>query len=198
MNQDAPEDAYYNSRLTGLFLQDNLKLHPRLTANLGLRRGCSEATDGSTESGTDIRSGSTIHGASEGAAGSAFRWRQGRGARSRAGSLESRIFAGRFGLGPFGNGKTAIRAGAEIFFGSVSGNGWGTVENSQPFAVRQQFSNPASLSNPYANLPGGVSPFPYVYSLATARFVTPAGLLPIALDFRWPYSYQLNLTVQRK
>lgn len=99
---------------------------------------------------------------------------------------------------PVGDGKTAIRAGAGIFFGSVSGNGWGTVENSQPFAVRQQFSTVTSLTHPYAALPGGVSPFPYVYTPQTARFITPAGLLPIALNFEWPYSYQMNLTVQRQ
>jgi hypothetical protein len=99
---------------------------------------------------------------------------------------------------PFGDGKTAIRAAAGIFFGSVSGNGWGTVENSQPFAVRQQFSNVASFTHPYANLPGGVSPFPYVYTPSTARYITPAGLLPIAENFQWPYSYQLNFTIQRE
>ena len=82
----------------------------------------------------------------------------------------------------FGDGKTAVRAGVGIFFGSVSGNGWGTVENSQPFAVRQQFTNVASLTHPYAALPGGVSPFPYEYTPATARFILPAGLLPIDLN----------------
>ena len=80
----------------------------------------------------------------------------------------------------------------------MSGNGWGTVENSQPFAVRAQYSNVASLTHTYANFPGGVSPYPYVYSPSTARFITPSGLLPIALDFQWPYSYQFNFTVQRQ
>ena len=28
--------------------------------------------------------------------------------------------------------------------------------------------------------------------------MTPAGLLPILFDFTWPYSYQLNFTVQRE
>ena len=30
MNQDAPENAYYNSWFTGLFIQDDFKVHPRL------------------------------------------------------------------------------------------------------------------------------------------------------------------------
>jgi hypothetical protein len=99
---------------------------------------------------------------------------------------------------PFGDGKTAVRAGAGIFYGSVSGNGWGTVENSPPFAVRDQFSNVASLTHPYADFPGGLDPYPYVYSPTTARYILPAALLPIALNFQWPFSYQLNFTIQRE
>src|SRR5262249_36860542 len=66
------------------------------------------------------------------------------------------------------------------------------------FAVRAQFSNITSLTHVYSAFPGGVSPYPYVYSPSTARFITPSALLPIALDFQWPYSYQLNFTVQRQ
>jgi hypothetical protein len=198
MNQDAPENAYYNSWFTGLFLQDDFKLHPRLTVNLGLRWDVqTPPTDPQNREQTFVRGiQSTVlpsaplglllvgdPGVERGVIPT--RWSH---------------VSPRLGLAwdPFGDGKTAVRAGAGIFFGSVSGNGWGTVENSQPFAIRQQFSNVASLTNPYGNLPGGVSPFPYVYSLATARFVTPAGLLPIALDFQWPYSYQFNFTIQRE
>ena len=198
MNQDAPENAYYNSWFAGLFLQDDFKIHPRLTVNLGLRYDIqTPPTDPQNRQQTFVpgAKSTVLPNAPLGllVVGDAGLER---------GVIPTRKdhVSPRLGIAwdPFGDGKTAIRAGAGIFFGSVSGNGWGTVENSQPFAVRQQFSNVASLTNPYANLPGGVSPFPYLYSPSNARFIFPAGLLPIDLNFRWPYSYQLNFTMQRQ
>ncbi len=198
MNQDAPENALYNFWLAGLFLQDDFKIHSRLTLNLGLRYDVqTPPTDPQNREETFVpgRQSVTLPGAPPGVLVVGDPGVERGVILTRWGHVSPRL-----GLAwdPFGDGKTAIRAGAGIFFGSVSGNGWGTVENSQPFAVRQQFSNPASFTHPYASLPGGVSPFPYVYTPATARFITPAGLLPIALDFKWPFSYQMNLTIQRQ
>jgi len=46
--------------------------------------------------------------------------------------------------------------------------------------------------------PGGVSPFPFVYSPKSPGFIFPAGIYGIAPDFRWPYTYQLNFSVERQ
>ena len=174
------------------------KLHPRLTVNLGLRYDLqTPPTDPQNREQTFVpgRQSQVLPSAPAGLliVGDP-------GVARGVVELRKNHFSPRVGLAwdPFGDGKTSVRAGGGIFYGSVSGNGWGTVENSQPFAVRQQFSNPASFTHPYANLPGGVSPFPYEYSLATARFILPAGLLPIDLQFQWPLSYQFNFTVQRQ
>ena len=198
MNQDAPEDALYNFWMGGLFVQDDFKIHPRLTFNLGLRYDVqTPPTDPQNREETWVpgQQSKTIPSAPLGllVVGDA-------GVERGVVPTRWHHIAPRLGVAwdPFGDGKTAIRAGAGIFYGSVSGNGWGTVENSQPFAVRAQYSNVASLTHPYANFPGGVSPYPYVYTPSTARFITPSGLLPIALDFQWPYSYQFNFTIQRQ
>jgi hypothetical protein len=101
---------------------------------------------------------------------------------------------------PFGDGKTAIRAGAGIFYGSVSGNQWNTTSNFEPFAIRLTFTNNdsatkstgASLSNPYKGLVGG-DPFPY-----GGQFVTGGSIFGPSPNFQWPYTYQLNFSVQRQ
>ena len=198
MNQDAPETALYNFFQTGLFVQDDFKALPRLTINLGLRYDIqTPPTDPQDRELTFVpgRQSTVIPTAPAGVlvVGDA-------GLTRGVVPVRKNQVSPRVGLAwdPFGDGKTAVRAGAGIFYGSVSGNGWGTVENSQPFAVRQQFTNVASLTHPYAALPGGVSPFPYVYTPSSARFILPAGLLPIDLAFLWPQSYQFNFAIQRQ
>jgi hypothetical protein len=99
---------------------------------------------------------------------------------------------------PFGNGKTAIRSAFGIFYGSVSGNLWNSSSDNQPFAIRQQFNDVKTLSDPYGDLPGGQSPYPYNYSPAAPRFFQPAAVSGISLDYTSPYSYQMNVSVQRQ
>jgi len=101
---------------------------------------------------------------------------------------------------PFGDGKTAIRAGAGMFYGSVSGNQWNTTSNFEPFAIRLTFNNNnsatkstgATLSNPYRNLQGG-DPFPY-----NGQFVNGGSVFGPSPNFKWPYTYQMNFSVQRQ
>ena len=109
-----------------------------------------------------------------------------------------------FAWDPFGNGKTSIRGAAGLFYGSISGNEWNTMTNFQPFSTRLTFTNinqrttaagvplGASLSNPYNAFVGG-NPFPY-----RGTFVTGGGLFAVAEDFRWPHTYQINVSVQRQ
>jgi hypothetical protein len=109
-------------------------------------------------------------------------------------------FSPRIGIAwdPFGDGKTAIRGAFGIFYGSISGNLWNTSSDNQPFAIRQQFNDVKSLSDPYGNLPGGVSPYPYNYSPTAPKFFQPAAVSGIGLDYTSPYSYQMNFSVQRQ
>ena len=67
-------------------------------------------------------------------------------------------FAPRFGLAwdPFGDGKTSVRAGAGVYYGSMGGNMANGTADRPPFTIRQQFTNVKSFTDPYGNLPGGV------------------------------------------
>jgi hypothetical protein len=200
MNQDAPITAMDNFWTWALFAQDDFRIHPRLTLNLGLRWDVQTApTDpfdreatfklgvqSQVLKGANVPTGLLVVGDPG----------VGRGIVD----TPMKHFSPRVGLAwdPFGNGRTSIRAGAGVFYGSVSGNEWNSTSNFQPFAVRQQFNNIQSLTNPYGLLPGGVSPFPFSYNPNSPQFIFPASIYGIAPDFRWPYTYQFNFSVQRE
>jgi hypothetical protein len=106
---------------------------------------------------------------------------------------------------PFGDGKTSIRAGAGVFYGSVSGNQWNTTTNFEPFSIRlNPFPNinqktsaagvplGATLRNPYNAFPGG-NPFPY-----KGTFVAGGSIFGASKNFQWPYTYQLNVSIARQ
>ena len=64
--------------------------------------------------------------------------------------------------------------------------------------MRQSFPTVYTLSDPYHNLPGGVSPFPFNYSPTSPRFTAPSQVFGPSLDFVWPVSYQTNVSVQKE
>ena len=68
----------------------------------------------------------------------------------------------------------------------------------QPFAVRQQFNDVKSITDPYGNVPGG-SPFPVqLFSIRVRGYLANAAVTGISTEFVWPYTYQMNFTVQRE
>jgi len=200
MNQDAPITAIDDFWTGALFIQDDYRIAPRLTLNLGLRYELQtpptdpfnrEATfEAGVQSqllkGSNVPVGLLVAGDP--------------GIPRGIVNMQKLHFSPRLGLAwdPFGDGKTAVRAAAGLFYGSVSGNEWNSTSNYQPFAVREQFNNVQSLTNPYGLLPGGVDPFPYSYNPASPQFIFPAAIYGVAPNFRWPYTYQLNFSIQRQ
>lgn len=94
-----------------------------------------------------------------------------------------------------GDGKTAVRSGFGMFNGTVSGNEWNTVADGQPFAARQSF-NDIQWSLPYKNMSS--APFPYYFNPTSPRFLANANVYPISQDFRLPYTYHMNFSLQRQ
>lgn len=199
MNQDAPVLALANFFTGALFVQDDWKITPRLTLNAGLRWDVQQAPTDPQDKASTFKLGvqSTVLPPT---APTGLLVVGDPGVGRGIVSTPLTHFSPRLGLAwdPFGDGKTSIRAAAGLFYGSVSGNEWNSTSNFQPFAVREQFNNVTSLTNPYGALQGGVSPFPYIYSPKNPGFILPAQIYGIAPDFRWPYTYQLNLSVERQ
>jgi len=233
ISQDAPVTGYTNSWNTGLFVQDNFRIIPRLTLNLGLRWDIQTPPTDPLNRGTSFQVGEQSVAIPQAPEGALFYGDPGitRGiVPVRWHHLSPRV-----GLAwdPFGDGKTSVRAAAGIFYGSVSGNEWNTVTNFEPSAIRFTFTNTsqsvtgsgksavplgATLSCPYNHLSpkfifgltgtvtcpvgngsgagiSGTDPFPF----EPPNFLTSGGpFFGFDKNFQWPYSYQLNFSVQRQ
>jgi hypothetical protein len=198
MNQDAPIEKSVNGWYSGLYVQDDYRIHPRLTLNLGLRYELQlPMKDPRNRLITFLpgRRSTVVPGAPLG-----LLFPGDEGIHRGIVAADTNNFAPRLGMAwdPFGKGKTSIRAAAGMFYSSISGSAFAQLADRQPFTVRQQFNNVKSLTEPYALLPGGVSPFPYVYDPKNPRFLPEAATGGIATDFSWPYTYQLNFDIQHQ
>lgn len=204
VSQDTPVTAYTNTWYTALFLQDDFRVVPNLTLNLGLRWDVQTPPTDPENRVANYSPGAQSAVRPNAPSGALF---YGDPGVERGGiPISYSHFSPRFGLAwdPFKDGKTSIRGAVGIFYGSISGNEWNTQTNSQPFSTRLTFTNVrtatntsgvplgATLSNPYNNYVGG-NPFPYA-----GTFTNGGGFFAVAEDFKWPRTLQTNVSVQRQ
>jgi hypothetical protein len=206
MEQDTPYKGFLSNWYWAAFLQDNYRILPRLTVNLGLRWDVQTApveSQNLTASFIPNVQSTLVPGAPKG-----MLFPGDPGIPRGIASNRYHHISPRIGLAwdPFGDGKTAVRAGAGIFYGSVSGNQWNQPANANPFAVRQTFTCISSFTHVYSNkvigctpsFPSGTSIFPYAFNPSSPRFLANAGVETIDPNYQWPYSYQLNAAIQRQ
>jgi hypothetical protein len=197
MTQDAPVNKEDNDWYYALFVQDDFRIHPRFTLNLGIRWDVQPPTTDPHDRKLTYVPGAQSNVVPTAPAGLLFIGDQG----ITRGIIETRMnhVAPRVGFAwdPFGDGKTSIRSGFGMYWNSISGNEWNQSADRLPFSVRQTFNVVKSLSDPYGSVTGG-SPFPYVYSPSNPKFILPAAVAGPDLNFQWPYTYQMNFSIQRQ
>ena len=214
MNQDVPEYADANYWNTGLFAQDDWRIVPRLTVNIGVRYDIQRAPTDTQNRESNFTAGvqSTaftnvkVNGvAALSPIGMLFPGDPGvpkTGAVTPYNHLSPRLG---FAYDPYGNGKTVFHGAAGLFFGGISGNEWELPSNFQPFAVRASFSKVVSMTHPYSTdtseFPGGVNPFPsfqFIPGSGAATFIKPVQVSSFDPNYKWPYDYQFNFGVQQQ
>jgi hypothetical protein len=218
LEQDTPYHTLMSAWHTAVFFQDNYRITPRFTADLGIRWDIdtppvesSNLTAAFIPSKAALTSNGGVGGTEStvipiAPAGMFFPGDSGvaRGIIS----TKYHHVAPRIGFAwdPFGDGRTAIRAGAGVFYGTTSGNEWNQPGNANPYAVRQTFGSVRSASDPYnplmtnntaSSFPSG-DPFPYTFNPKNPRFLLPASIESIGTNVQWPYIYQFNFAVQRQ
>jgi hypothetical protein len=206
--QDSPYTTHLSTWHYALFVQDNYRITPRFTANLGVRWDIDQPPvdpHNRTESFIPNQQSTVAPNAPKGIVfpGDAG---IGRGIIPTAYYHVSPRLG--FAWDPFGDSKTSVRGGAGIFFGNVAGNEWNQPGNAIPFALRPQTGEgPLSSITNYYSTPGdfpstaqGGGLIPYIYSPSKPIFIEGPGGATEAISphFKYPYVYQFNLSVQRQ
>ena len=204
MSQDSPDDANENYWNWGLFAQDDWRIRPNLTLNLGIRYDVQTAPIDTQRRIAVFRPGTQSTVSPTAIPGQLFPGDPGvpaGGVDTNYNHVSPRIG---FTYDPFNNGHTVVHGGAGLFFDSISGNEWMLSQNFQPFAVRETsaFTHVSSLQHIYSTDPqdfaGAVSPFPFVYSATNPRYVSPSSLVFVQQGMRWPYNTQVNFGIQQQ
>lgn len=164
-------NEYWRYTYFGWYIQDDIRVNPRLTLNLGFRH---EFYTGPKEKygnfcNLDIISGPFHCGGSPFSTGAS-----------------SKDFAPRFGFAwdVLGNGKTSVRGGLGVYYDSFAPTWWYATGDTQPPATRADIANPP-FPNLYAAL---ISGNPTIVQVSP----TPSG---ISAD---PSTMQYSLTLQRQ
>ena len=211
MNQDVPVYANANYWNYGAFFQDDWRITPTLTLNLGIRYDVQTAPLDTQRRTLNFKAGvqSTVDPTAP--VGVLFAGDPGvpeGGTSTKYDHVSPRVG---FAWNPYGDGKTVIHGAAGIFFGTVGGNLFGFPSNGEPFSGRPQFKKVISVNDPYTGDPSefcanpnggcatGTSPYPYVYSPSNIKFlVYPAPIIAFDSNFAWPVIYQVTFGFQQQ
>jgi hypothetical protein len=203
MRQSIPNDLDVRQWFFGLYGQDTWKVSSRLTLNYGLRWepffpmqvGDSRVY---TFSLPGFYAGTVSKVWTNAPPG--FAYPGDAGFNGKAGINGTwKNFEPRVGVAydPFGDGKTAIRAGAGINFDFVNAQSYQNEDNVAPFAGDTTVNGPVSIAKPWGTTPGG-DPFPYVSNPPIGKFPVGAVYVPVPPNIKTTQVYSWNAALQRQ
>jgi outer membrane receptor protein involved in Fe transport len=184
-----------------LFVQDDWKISPRLTLNLGLRWDPYLPFIDLDDKFSQVRLGqqSTIF--PNAPPGILFAGDPGIPRATIQKSLGN--LGPRFGFAfdPSGSGKTSLRGGYGIFYSQIRQQAHNQISTNQPYSIKLTINNPPlGLDNPYSETG---NPFPFAAprtqeERAAYRFLLPLTVTQWNPDFRNAVVQQWNLNLQRE
>ncbi|MDP2998067.1 MAG: TonB-dependent receptor [Bryobacterales bacterium] len=177
---------------TYYFVQDDWRIHPRLTLNLGLRYELAMPWVHPQDFWGTVRLGQQSQVIKTAPLGMAFPGDPGvpRGLVA----TDRNNFAPRVGFAwdPFGRGRTSVRGAYGIFYEAVNAD---IIQNtSQPFRYTVNINAPQSLVDPLAGQP----PIPLSVNMQNPAFVGVQTLFYPDSSLRTPYVQHYNLNLQHE
>jgi outer membrane receptor protein involved in Fe transport len=177
---------------TYYFVQDDWRIHPRLTLNFGLRYELPLPWVHPNDFWGTLRPGQSSQLIPNAPAGMVFPGDTGISRGLIA--TDKNNLAPRFGFAwdPFGHGRTAVRGGYGIFYESINAD---VIQNSsQPYRYSFTFPTPLSLTEPLLGQPE----IPLTVDLDNPTFVGTQELFYPDANLRTPYVQHFNLNVQQE
>jgi hypothetical protein len=194
---DAQSKQYY------MFVQDDWKVSPTLTLNLGFRYELmGPIVDNTSDSPFPNQQATYKHGAQStefptAPVGLVYPGDSGIAPGlypMPKGNLEPRVG---FAWSPGGTGKWAIRGGFGLFADAPFFDKMGQVHPNQPFLlVTRAYSPPGGIADPYGQLPGG-NPWPFTFDPQNVSYVYPVNIQGISLDYQDARVAHWNFSIQR-